>query len=487
MPKCFCAKFKDKVAIIIDCFEVFIECLSGLLTRAATWSSYKHHVWNWILLFNPFCYLTLIHLIVTFMWSLISDITLRKLSERERSDYPCASIVWAGARQQTREERTADSILEFITWSTEPDRSYTQIRYPRDSTWLPAAVTELQRKRRVRAGHRGSAMWIQGQTTAELASSTPNLDNLSTLKLSLEEKSKAVKELDAEIIAIVGDVELDDEIVQADEFHEKNLDTFVQINRALTPAATSSAPPTTTPSSSHPHGAKVKLPMISLPHFNGELTRCLHSGNHLSQQQGTNRCRQFQLPQVFVGVHGSWCDFCTCSVCCKLQGSSWDLAERVWQQTFIISKHMEMLFAAGYVASDQNLKDLRLPNRTIYDTTESHLRSLKSLGIDPASYGAMLSPVLLNKLPPELSLIVSRKTLPTGLNIENLLSSFEEELAARERASVSKPSYSQLLETEREVDLNLLRRLQGTGSALLRRLQGTGSASKSTLQLTVLL
>ena len=75
-----------------------------------------------------------------------------------------------------------------------------------------------------------------------------------------------MKELDAEIIAIVGDEELDDEIVRADEFHEKNLDAFVQINRALTPAATSSAPPTTTPSSSHPHGAKVKLPGRSLCH-----------------------------------------------------------------------------------------------------------------------------------------------------------------------------------------------------------------------------
>ena len=74
-----------------------------------------------------------------------------------------------------------------------------------------------------------------------------------------------MKELDAEIIAIVGDVELDDEIVQADEFHEKNLDTFVQINRALTPAATSSAPPTTTPSSSHPHGANASINVK--PHY----------------------------------------------------------------------------------------------------------------------------------------------------------------------------------------------------------------------------
>ena len=43
LPESLCAKFKDKVAVIIDCFEVFIKRPSDLLTRAATWSSYKHH------------------------------------------------------------------------------------------------------------------------------------------------------------------------------------------------------------------------------------------------------------------------------------------------------------------------------------------------------------------------------------------------------------------------------------------------------------
>ena len=43
MPECFQEAFGSKVAVVIDCFEVFIERPSALLTRAATWSSYKHH------------------------------------------------------------------------------------------------------------------------------------------------------------------------------------------------------------------------------------------------------------------------------------------------------------------------------------------------------------------------------------------------------------------------------------------------------------
>ncbi len=43
MPKCFRSSFGKDVAVIIDCFEVFIERPSNLLAMAITWSSYKHH------------------------------------------------------------------------------------------------------------------------------------------------------------------------------------------------------------------------------------------------------------------------------------------------------------------------------------------------------------------------------------------------------------------------------------------------------------
>ena len=43
MPECFKVSFGKKVAVIIDCFKVFIERPSNLLARAATWSNYKHH------------------------------------------------------------------------------------------------------------------------------------------------------------------------------------------------------------------------------------------------------------------------------------------------------------------------------------------------------------------------------------------------------------------------------------------------------------
>jgi len=43
MPMCFKYSFGNKVTVVIDCFQVFIERPTNLLARAQTFSSYKHH------------------------------------------------------------------------------------------------------------------------------------------------------------------------------------------------------------------------------------------------------------------------------------------------------------------------------------------------------------------------------------------------------------------------------------------------------------
>ena len=42
MPNCFRSSFGKKVAIVIDCFEIFLERPSNLKARSSTWSNYKH-------------------------------------------------------------------------------------------------------------------------------------------------------------------------------------------------------------------------------------------------------------------------------------------------------------------------------------------------------------------------------------------------------------------------------------------------------------
>ena len=64
----------------------------------------------------------------------------------------------------------------------------------------------------------------------------------------------------------------------------------------------------------------------------------------------------------------------------------------------IISKHMEALLQVESVSSSQNVKALRC----LFDNISSPMRSLASLKVKDETYGSLLSPVLINKIPPDL-------------------------------------------------------------------------------------
>lgn len=86
---------------------------------------------------------------------------------------------------------------------------------------------------------------------------------------------------------------------------------------------------------------------------------------------------------------------------------------------------MDILLNVELVTSGYNLKALR----QLYDTIESHVRGLKSLGVASESYG-------LNKLPQELQLIISRKVGSGEWELDRLMKLLEEEVEAREKATV---------------------------------------------------
>ena len=92
---------------------------------------------------------------------------------------------------------------------------------------------------------------------------------------------------------------------------------------------------------------------------------------------------------------------------------------------------MDILLNVEAVTSQHNLKGRGL--RHIYDLVESHVQSLKSLGVSPNSYGTLLSSVLLNKLPLEIRLIASRKVDEDRWSLDALLKVVEEEIRVRER------------------------------------------------------
>jgi len=92
----------------------------------------------------------------------------------------------------------------------------------------------LDRKRKVRAAHRGSATRIMNQVAENLGSPDgPNLPRLKQQKTSLAEKMEVLCKLDNELIEMVDEEELDHEVGQADIIREKIGVCIIDIDEAL--------------------------------------------------------------------------------------------------------------------------------------------------------------------------------------------------------------------------------------------------------------
>ena len=93
------------------------------------------------------------------------------------------------------------------------------------------------------------------------------------------------------------------------------------------------------------------------------------------------------------------------------------LKKRFGNTQMIIARHMDALMNLATVSSQHNVKDLR----QLYNLVESHTRCLGSLGVQSSSYGALLSSVLMNKLPTEfrLIIIVKKSSRASGILVQS--------------------------------------------------------------------
>ena len=80
--------------------------------------------------------------------------------------------------------------------------------------------------------------------------------------------------------------------------------------------------------------------------------------------------------------------------------------------------------------------------RELYDSLESHVRCLKSLGIPSDSYGSLLSSIIMSKQPQELRLIISREIEDQEWQLDTIMRVLENELEAREGAVLHNKSQS---------------------------------------------
>lgn len=267
-----------------------------------------------------------------------------------------------------------------------------------------------------------------------------NHAQLAKIKLSLQEKVSVLKHLDAEIVDLVDAEEIADEIERTDTYMEDVYDVMAKLEQLFHDKSSPTITAAATSVSCDEESAcetKVRLPKLTIQPFKGELTAwttfwdsyevAIHSNRSLSDIEKFNYLRSLLQGPALDAIAGL-----------TLTAGNYREAVDVLNKRFgnkqqIIDKHMEVLLRLDGVLSDTNLKALR----SLYDTTESQVRGLKSMGITSETYGSLLSSVVLSKIPREIRLIISRKIGDKDREFDEMMKVLLDELQARERAAAS--------------------------------------------------
>eukprot|EP00731_Ephydatia_muelleri_P005954 Em0003g202a len=337
---------------------------------------------------------------------------------------------------------------------------------------------EVKKKKRIRAGHRASATRISTQAKENLESTEFNPAQMKQHVQFLKDKLRVISQLDAEIVDLLQtEEETTREIEQSDTFKEGielamiNFESAVAetsrtptrnrsransdaaseeqeirtdiVNEVSRPNSAASQSTTTEPAttiSQHENGkmtqaCKVKLPKLVLKKFDGGITNWSSFWDSFESSIHQNP----DLTEIDKFIYlKSLLESSAAEVISGLTLSSSNYTEalsllkkRFGNKQHQISKHMDALMNLEPVVTSRNLKALR----QLYDKVESHIRCLRSLGVESESYGTLLSSVLMKRIPHDICLVVSRTVTTDDWKLDKLLAAVGSEIEAREKAA----------------------------------------------------
>ena len=109
------------------------------------------------------------------------------------------------------------------------------------------------------------------------------------------------------------------------------------------------------------------------------------------------------------------------------------LRRRYGNKQRIISAHMNKLLNIKKVERDRNVQG----QHRLYDDTEYHVRSLRSLDVDDDNYRSLLTPIIMERLPYQFKLMISRQVGDDTWDLTQLLCVIQDEWKARENFLIS--------------------------------------------------
>ena len=284
-----------------------------------------------------------------------------------------------------------------------------------------------------RRGHRGTATRRIKEVEDEfLASPTPDPVRLDQLKRGLNDTFETLNDIQVQLLPKLDPGDVEGDIDEAERVKDRLFAAMARVDRALA-HATPITPPAAFAPTTPPPLTTAKLPELTIKKFNGSLIGWSSFWesfkNSVHDNPSLSDARKFAYLQTFLegkardAIVGLSITDANYKVATKL------LEDRFGDKEKTVDVHMERLMKLETVRSDNHVLELR----RLYDRAESTIRSLEALGVALDSYGALLTPVFVSKLPPEFKLIVTRRVPKTEWNMKKILEVMQEELGARER------------------------------------------------------
>ncbi|GFQ66937.1 integrase catalytic domain-containing protein [Trichonephila clavata] len=231
-----------------------------------------------------------------------------------------------------------------------------------------------------------------------------------------------LRSLDEKIENHVPESEFENEITSSQEYQEKIVSVQEKIQRLLnrklnserrSEADNNEIKETVTVKSSE--NRAMNLPRLQIETFYGDSCKWLDFWNQFETTiHGNDDLRKTEKFAYLISLLGG-------NALSSISGfafsdQNYDSSIEILKERFgridIISSHMNKLLAIEPIRNISYLKGLR----KLYDECEIQIRSLNSLNVTSGSYGNLLCPIILQKIPEELNLEFNRyrKKIPNS-------------------------------------------------------------------------
>ena len=116
------------------------------------------------------------------------------------------------------------------------------------------------------------------------------------------------------------------------------------------------------------------------------------------------------------------------------------LEQRIGNKEILISAFMQQFVSLPKIKSANDISGLK----KLFNKVENSVRNLKTLSVEPDTYGSLLVPLINEKLPNDLKLSIAHQFDSDVWSLSKMFVYLKKEIEVKERATYTCASYSQI-------------------------------------------